>query len=120
MRLLFVHERMGALGGAEANVLATADAIRQRGHVVGLVHGRGTNHGEAEWGEVFSQRFPVDPSSSTNDITHAIAEFEPDVVFLHKFSDSSVLDVLLAGDAPVVRMVHDHDLYCMRGYKYND
>jgi glycosyltransferase involved in cell wall biosynthesis len=119
MRLLFVHERIGALGGAEANVLVTADALRQRGHVVSLVHGRSTNLGETEWREVFAQRFPIDPASVADDVTHALTTFEPDVVFLHKFSDPAVLGGLLASGRRVVRMVHDHDLYCMRGYKYN-
>jgi glycosyltransferase involved in cell wall biosynthesis len=119
MRLLFVHERIGALGGAEANILVTADALRRRGHDVGLVHGSGTSHGEPEWRDVFPDRFPVHPDSSAGDVTQALAQFEPDVVFLHKFSDPAVLDALLDRGPPVVRMVHDHDLYCMRGYKYN-
>ncbi|MDO8540980.1 MAG: glycosyltransferase family 4 protein [Opitutaceae bacterium] len=119
MRLLFVHERMGALGGAEANVLVTAEALGQRGHVVGLVHGSGPSQGEAGWREVFPERFAVDPASGHTDLARALAAFEPDLVFLHKFSDPAVLDALLASGRPVVRMVHDHDLYCMRGYKYN-
>lgn len=119
MRLLFVHERIGALGGAEANVLVTADEFRRRGHSVGLAHGRGTNHGEAEWQEVFAERFAVAEAAGGATVAQALAQFEPDVVFLHKFSDPAVLAALLACDEPVVRMVHDHDLYCMRGYKYN-
>ena len=119
MRLLFAHERIGALGGAEANVLVTAAALRQRGHTVGLVHGSGTRQGEAEWREVFAERFPITAASSADDTAQALAGFAPDVVFLHKFSAPAVVHGLLAGAAPVVRMVHDHDLYCMRGYKYN-
>ena len=34
MRLLFVHERFGAFGGAEANVLVTAHELRRRGHTL--------------------------------------------------------------------------------------
>ncbi len=40
-------------------------------------------------------------------------------MYLHKFSDPDVLDALSDWGRPVVRMVHDHDLYCMRSYKYN-
>jgi glycosyltransferase involved in cell wall biosynthesis len=40
------------------------------------------------------------------------------VVFLHKFSDPAVLGQLSTCGRPVIRMVHDHDLYCMRSYKY--
>lgn len=121
MRLLFVHERIGALGGAEANVLVTADELQRRGHTVGLAHGRGTNHGEPEWQRVFPSRFALGDSASGSGaaLEQALAQFQPDVVFLHKFSDPAVLEALLASDRPVVRMVHDHDLYCMRNYKYN-
>ncbi len=118
MRLLFVHERIGALGGAEANILATAGELRARGHTVALAHGRGTALGEPEWSEVFSSRYLIsaDPVAQTK---WALTAFQPDVIYLHKFSDPAVLTALLESDAPVVRMVHDHDLYCMRGYKYN-
>jgi glycosyltransferase involved in cell wall biosynthesis len=30
----------------------------------------------------------------------------------------SVIEVLVASGLPLVRMVHDHDIYCMRSYKY--
>lgn len=121
MRLLFVHERIGSLGGAEANVFVIAQELRTRGHVVALAHGRGTGQGEAPWRETFSGCFPLDGSAAASGVTltRALAHFRPDVVFLHKFSDPAVLDTLLSCDCPVVRMVHDHDLYCMRGYKYN-
>ena len=43
----------------------------------------------------------------------------PDLIFLHNLSDLKVLKALLDSGLPVVRMVHDHGLYCMRGYRYN-
>src|SRR5690242_15802532 len=49
MKLLFVHERFGALAGAEANILATADGFRQRGHAVGLLHGMPTGICQGAW-----------------------------------------------------------------------
>jgi glycosyltransferase involved in cell wall biosynthesis len=33
--------------------------------------------------------------------------------------DLGVLQALVASGRPLVRMVHDHDIYCMRSYKYN-
>ena len=42
MRILFVHERLGSLGGAEANALITARELREKGHTVGLLHGAPT------------------------------------------------------------------------------
>jgi len=119
MRLLFIHERIGALGGAEANVLVTAEELQRRGHAVGLAHGGGTNQGETEWRAVFTDRFPVDEAAGPAALEQALAQFDPDVVYLHKFSAPAALRTLLVCGRPVVRMVHDHDLYCMRGYKYH-
>jgi glycosyltransferase involved in cell wall biosynthesis len=123
MRLLFVHEKMGAFGGAEANVLVTATELAQRGHAVGLAHGIGTGRGEADWKAVFAERFPLEDGEADDaggrSMQAALAQFRPDVVFVHKTSDPGVLRALTECPGPVVRMVHDHDLYCMRGYKYN-
>lgn len=125
MRLLFIHERLGAFGGAEANVLVTATELRARGHHVALVHGAGTGRGEEEWRKTFAERFALPAEGEAADekgaavIARAIAEVRPDVIFLHKLSDAGVLDALAAAPCPVVRMVHDHDLWCMRGYRYN-
>jgi glycosyltransferase involved in cell wall biosynthesis len=117
MRLLFVHERIGAFGGAEANILLAAEELRQRGHRVGLAHGSGAGRGEAEWRDVFAERFALEGSAEA--LGRALAQFQPDVVYLHKLSDPRELQALATCGRPVVRMVHDHDLYCMRSYKYN-
>lgn len=122
MRLLFVHERLGAFGGAEANVLLTATELKRRGHIVGLLHGTATGREEASWQATFEERFalPVEPRAPTAPaVANAVAAFRPDVIYLHKLSDLAALEALVTAPAPVVRMVHDHDLYCLRGYKYN-
>jgi glycosyltransferase involved in cell wall biosynthesis len=119
MKLLFVHERFGALAGAEANVLVTAAELKRRGHRVGIAHGRGTGRGESVWNEVFPNRFAL-PDSQSSEATHeALRAFEPDAVYVHKIADLRVIETLVASGVPLVRMVHDHDLYCMRSYKYH-
>ena len=47
----------------------------------------------------------------------AVSSFQPDLVYLHKVEDASTLG-LSALTVPVVRMVHDHDLYCLRRHRY--
>ena len=119
MRLLFVHERFGAFGGAEANVLLTAAELKRRGHEVAILHGLNTGKDESAWNEVFLERFPLASARHASVLRFALSEFRPEVIFLHKFADLEVLAALADAGPPVVRMVHDHDLYCMRGYKYN-
>ncbi len=119
MRLLFVHERFGPLGGAEANILLTAQELRSRGHTLAIAHGGAAAADEPEWRGAFPQRFALGGPPGAEELGEALVQFRPDVVYVHKMSDAVALRVLAACARPVVRMVHDHDLYCMRSYKYN-
>jgi glycosyltransferase involved in cell wall biosynthesis len=118
MRLLFVHDRFGAMAGAEVNLQLTAAALKDRGHVLALLHGRPTGKGESQWRELFHDRFDL-TIENTSSVSHrALRAFNPAAVYIHKMSDPLVLETLAKANVPVVRMVHDHDLYCMRSYKY--
>jgi glycosyltransferase involved in cell wall biosynthesis len=119
MRLLFVHERFGAFGGAEANVLLTATELKRRGHEIAILHGAETGRDQGAWENVFGERHEIPPVRAAAALEHALAAFRPDAIFLHKLSDLALQEALAACGVPVVRMVHDHDLYCLRGYKYN-
>ena len=119
MRTLFVHERFGALGGAEANILLTASELRRRGHTVGVLHGPGTGRCESQWFEVFSRTFPLRKKAAFESVQNALWDFEPDLIYVHKMPQLDAMEALFGSGIPVVRMVHDHDLYCMRSYKYN-
>jgi glycosyltransferase involved in cell wall biosynthesis len=119
MRLLFVHERFGALAGAEVNAWLTAAEMKQRGHTIGLAHGAATGKGENSWREVFLDRFPLVNGASPKVVREALDAFEPDAVYVHKMADLEVLNALVESGRPLVRMVHDHDIYCMRSYKYH-
>ncbi|HEV8492095.1 MAG TPA: glycosyltransferase family 4 protein [Candidatus Angelobacter sp.] len=118
MRLLFVHERFGALGGAESNACMTAAELARRGFTVGLLHGPGTGKDEQRWTEVFPERFPLggQPRAAAQ---AALEVFRPDLVYVHKMADLSVIEALADWGGPVVRMVHDHDIYCMKSYRYS-
>jgi glycosyltransferase involved in cell wall biosynthesis len=118
MRLLYVHERIGSKGGAEVNILLTARELQSRGHSVALAHG-GDGETDAEWNSVFAERIPLGIPASAEALDNALIQFQPDVVYLNKFSDTDVLHTLEKCCRPVIRVVHDHDLYCMRSYKYH-
>jgi Glycosyltransferase Family 4 len=119
MKLLFVHQSLGALGGAEANIQITANELRGRGHTVALLHGPGTGRDEQAFRETFSETFCLSGADKIETATAVVDEFGPDVIYLHNLADLGVIEALLQAGAPVVRMVHDHAMYCMRGYKYN-
>ena len=119
MKILYVHERFGALAGAEANAHITATALSARGHALGLLHGPGTGKHEAAWQTTFPARFPLGPGDHAATVRAALDAFGPDAVYVHKMADLSVIDTLVQSGVPLLRMVHDHDIYCMRSYKYN-
>src|SRR5215207_5520990 len=119
MKLLFVHDHLGALGGAEVNLQISATELKGRGHELAFLHGPGTGKSEAAWQASFDRCYslPAKPTSAALDAI--LREFKPDLIYLHKVADLDVIEKLLDSGLPVVRMVHDHDLYCMRSYKYN-
>lgn len=119
MRLLFVHERFGAMAGAEVNLYLTADELKQRGHAVAIVHGPPTGKAEERWQNLFASRFPFQNGDGPNAVQAALDVFDPEVIYVHKMPDIAVMQSLVDSGRPLVRMVHDHDLYCMRSYKYS-
>jgi glycosyltransferase involved in cell wall biosynthesis len=106
------------MAGAEVNLQLTAAELKHRGHAAGLIHGPATGKGEPAWRDLFPERFPVAEGNNSRATRAALDAFQPDAVYIHKMSDAAVLEALARSGVPVVRMVHDHDLYCMRSYKY--
>src|SRR4051812_36936799 len=118
MKLLFVHERLGAFGGAETNLHLAARELKSRGHSVSLLHGPLAGAGEKSWRQIFTPCLALRPGGDLAGIRSALESISPDLVYVHKMADLGVLEALVASGIPLVRMVHDHDLYCMRSYKY--
>src|SRR5476651_992583 len=79
MRILYVHERFGPLGGAEANILLTAQELKSRGHEVAIAFGGTEKAAGNEWLGTFSTRFSLD--ETPNALESALSVFNPDVVF---------------------------------------
>lgn len=117
MKILFVHEYLGAWAGAEANLIEVASALQARGHALALLHGSCTGRAEEMWCRVFSRRFPAPEGTAA--VEHALEEFRPDVIFLHNSPGLALTAGLAVGGVPVVRMVHDHRLFCLRGCRYS-
>ena len=119
MKLLFVHERFGALAGAEANAHITATELGRRGHHIGILHGPSTGKAEPAWQATFPFRAALGNGDNAATVKQALADFAPDAVYVHKMADLTVIQALVESCVPLLRMVHDHDIYCMRSYKYN-
>src|SRR5688572_16646029 len=107
MRTLFVHERIGLYGGAEANIALTANELKRRGQTVGLLHGPHAGRAASEWNELFQARYPLGHKPDRATISAALWDFQPDILYLHKTTDLEVLNSLAGSGMPVVRMIHD-------------
>ncbi|HVV02029.1 MAG TPA: glycosyltransferase, partial [Verrucomicrobiae bacterium] len=70
------------------------------------------------WRALFPNARPIAPNRA-DAVTRAVAGFAPDVVYLHSLGDLAAMEAVVTSGVPVVRMVHDHSLYCLRSYKYN-
>jgi hypothetical protein len=119
MKVLYVHERFGALAGAEANAHITATELGKRGHSLGILHGPSTGKNEVAWQTTFPFRAALGDGNNAFIVKKALADFQPDAVYVHKMADLSVIQTFVESGVPLLRMVHDHDIYCMRSYKYN-
>src|SRR5215207_2345602 len=97
LNILYIHERYGALAGAEANVLITATELCARGHKVGILHGPSTGKNEAGWNKVFDFREPLDAAK----LEFQIDAFKPDAFFIHKTSNLDVLEAVASSGVPV-------------------
>src|SRR4051794_40911096 len=103
MKLLFVHERFGAMAGAEVNAVLTASELKSRGHTVAIIHGEKTGKGERYWRETFSRWLPLRPGLARETTQAAVEEFGPDVIYVHKMADLEVIEALVDSGRPLVR-----------------
>ena len=113
MKIVWLHEKMGAFGGAEANVVASAQALRDRGFRNVLVCRGRTGVDEEPWVSAFEE---IHEGADPVDVVRSAA---PDAVWIHNWPESADFPRLAACGVPLARMVHDHSMYCMRHYKYN-
>jgi glycosyltransferase involved in cell wall biosynthesis len=107
------------MGGAEADILLGAESLKNRGHAVALLYASRTGRDEAAWERAFPELYLAISRSSLGAVQDAMAACKPDVIYFHSLPDLAVLSALLNSGVPLVRRVHDHRMYCMRGGKFN-
>lgn len=116
MKILWLNAKLGAFGGAEANVLATARALRARGWHNELMYLEKTGVAMEAWEDAFAATWDVSTEAGER---RAIDESAAAAIWIHNWPASGFFARLRARGVPMGRMVHDHALYCMRHYKYH-
>ena len=121
-KILFVHETFGRMAGAEQNILVTAPHLAEAFDLECLYRNRSGKDEAA-----FERLFPVShavafdgpPAETKERVADVLRRSAPDLVYVHKCIANPVLEALTEWGGPLVRMEHDHDIYCMRSYKYS-
>lgn len=106
MRVLHVNHKAGFQGGVERIVYDTAQSLAALGWPQALLYE--VDQPDVSYCDLFDE--------SGNDV-ELIERFAPDVILIHK-CESIERIALLARSARTLRMVHDHDIFCMRRHKY--
>ncbi len=107
------------MGGAETDILLGATSLKSKGHTVSLLYMSRSGRNEAAWDQTFSECHALAARNKLEMARSLLKNLNPDVIYFHSFPDLGVLEALLESGRPVVRRVHDHRMYCMRGGKYN-
>ncbi|MCB1136020.1 MAG: glycosyltransferase family 4 protein [Chlamydiia bacterium] len=114
-RLLLIHQHFGFQGGAEQYLFSISEELSQR-FELHLIYATGTGKREADFAAPFTS---VSRLADINAGLDAYIEsLKPQLIYLHKCTDPLVFRGALDSGIPAIRMVHDHDVYCMRSYKY--
>ncbi len=114
MRVLFFHKTASASGGGRNQyVLDVAGRLRRAGAQIALVHAREPRSEFAGTGYVFDHLDRHSRSSPLviDKLLAILQDFGPDIIQLHCMDNHALIPTLRA-HAPVVRFVHNHEVYC--------
>jgi glycosyltransferase involved in cell wall biosynthesis len=123
VRILFVNETCGYLGGVEQNIASTVKGLSGLGMECFLAYGLETGKEPAAYRQLFSDSSLCteiagrDDTAPGNTFEEILEQFRPEVIYLHKIS-SARFCIPYIGKIRVIRMIHDHDLCCPRHHKY--
>ena len=106
MRVLHVHDRSRFQGGVEQIMFDLACGLGARGWPQGLWCAE--HAGDARFDTAFERICTTGADA---------AAFAPDVLVLHKWTNTDAVAPMVARYASV-QVVHDHDFYCPRRHKY--
>jgi glycosyltransferase involved in cell wall biosynthesis len=113
MKILFLNTTGGYFGGVEQNIALSAQGLSTLGHDCHFVCMKNSGVNQEQFNSCFSTVHDL----LATPLEDVVAQVKPTVIYVHKFASiQQVFDA--ANGIPVIRMVHDHDLYCPRKHKY--
>ncbi len=113
MRILHVNEILGFAGGAEQYLHSVAEGLKEREHENFLLY----RYGDERRPAAFAQSFECCTRLQENGVEPLLSNLQPDVAYVHRWEDLDALD-RIGKHIPVIRFVHDHEMYCLRDHKF--
>ncbi len=122
MKILHITHSYAPLGGAEYYIYNVCSEIEKQGHKNVIICSEKHN---TTWPEDGKKVFFIknitdfDCSDEINDKALSLVKTEnPDIIFLHIFNNATLAEKLLTLK-PIIRYVHNHNLYCPSGFATN-
>jgi glycosyltransferase involved in cell wall biosynthesis len=120
--MLIVNEKFGRFSGAEQNIIVTVPYIRESFRIHFLYEestDKGTDSLKQYLTSWTNENFHDETQSMYRKTLEFLKEVQPQIIYVHKCMNVQMLKAFRAYGVPLIRMQHDHDMYCMRSYKYN-
>lgn len=113
MRVLFVNQNKGFLGGVEQYIFDTIKGLNSLGYSCSLIYEKATTNQSKLFSSVLEMEYQVNGAKDLNKIN-----FESfDMIYFHKVSNLHIYDNVIES-YPSCVMVHDYDYICPRKHKY--
>jgi glycosyltransferase involved in cell wall biosynthesis len=113
MKILFINTTGGYFGGVEQNIALAAKGLTLLGHSCYFACKETSGVEQSTFDALFVQTWLL----AATPLAEIVQTIHPDVFYVHKYETIGEI-LAVQGSKPVVRMIHDHDLYCPRRHKY--
>ena len=119
-RILMAAQRIARVGGAESHLAAAVAVLREAGNEVLLALGEtpgDDDHGASEVHVIPGLSDKPAPRGAFARLSALVVTSKPDLVHIQQLPDAGWV-AAIAGKAPVVYNIHNHDPVCTSGQKY--
>ncbi|MBX7255454.1 MAG: glycosyltransferase family 4 protein [Candidatus Hydrogenedentes bacterium] len=112
-RLLWVNDAADFVGGCEQYIFNTVRLLRERGIRSTLLYDCRHPRFSTDFAVAFDQAFPLVNAQVQ------VRSIKPDVIYIHRLSDTSALRELKETGIPTARFFHDYQIFCPREHRYS-
>lgn len=110
--ILWINEVPRLMGGCEGYIFRTVQLLRERGIRNSFLYHGSQEQVTPAFLKVFEGAYPL------IDAGRQVAEIDPDLIYIHRWPNTAPIQGLAATGRPTLRFFHDHDLFCLRRYRY--